>query len=279
MRSLPWIINRSWGLLTARYRKLPDFIIIGVQKAGTSTLFEYLKLHPDLKVATTKEVHYYDEKYRRGKFYYKSFFPLKNNKNLTGESSPFYFFHPRVPKRIFKDNPNVRLIVLLRNPVERAFSHYQHNLRKNREPIESFSEAIKNEEIRIEEDRKLCCGNRSHSCYEYKHFSYLQRGKYSEQIEKWLHFFDINQFLFLKSEDFFEYPKSQLQRCYEFLGIRNIFPKEIKVYNAGKYSHKPSDETIKSLIPYLQEENKKLSELIGKEFRWDNIFKKDINDY
>src|SRR4051812_46716716 len=153
----------------AHYRASPDFIIIGVQKGGTSSLFEYLKQHPNIKTSVVKEVHYYDSDYKKGMKWYRSFFPLneKNKKIIYGEASPYYFFHPLVPERIYKDNPNIKLILLLRDPVDRAYSHYQMERRKGREKLKSFEEAILKETERIQKGHDAIVNEKK--LYDYHH--------------------------------------------------------------------------------------------------------------
>jgi hypothetical protein len=169
----------------ARFRALPDFLIIGVHLH----LFEYLKQYPNIKTPVFKKVHYYD-------------FSKKSKHILYGEASPYYFFH-LVPERVFKDNPNIKLILLLRDPIERAYSPYQMERRKGREKIKSFEEAISVEAERIQEGyNAIVTGKES---YNYKHhiYDYLARGCYDEKLKHWLKYFKKKQLMVLKSEGFF----------------------------------------------------------------------------
>lgn len=195
---------RKW---TYRWRMGPDFMIIGAQKAGTSALFNYLSKHPQVFMATAKELHFFDLNYEKGDPYYLKHFMTKaavaqqrEKRNfLQGEASPYYLFHPHVPQRVLQYNPGMKIIILLRDPAQRAISHYKHNVRAKREPL-SFEEAIDNEEARIgEETKRLTLDPRYHS-YAHRHYSYRARGLYQEQIERWLAVFPEQQVLVLPSQ-------------------------------------------------------------------------------
>ena len=137
--------------LTAKKRILPSFIIIGAQRCGTTSLYDYLSHHPQIIPSPVKELFYFDDYYTRPIEWYKSFFPTKKEQEklerdlvasvITGEASPSYFFHPYAAKRIKETLPQIKLILVLRDPIERAYSHYTHIKRVNREPL-SFEEAI-----------------------------------------------------------------------------------------------------------------------------------------
>lgn len=253
----------------AHFRALPDFIIIGVQKGGTSTLYEHLKQHPLIKTAIFKEVHYYDIQYGKGKNWYKSFFPLvsKNKGIVYGEASPYYFFHPLVPERIYKDNPHIKLILLLRNPVDRAYSHYQMERRKGRENLKTFEEAVLKETERLRNGYKIISNRKKTYDYNHQIYSYISRGLYDEQIKRWLKYFKREQILVLKSEDFFASPQHILERVYSFLKIPVIFPKNMLTKNQGSYNPVGTD-IMKHLHDYYKPYNEKLSQILGENFLW-----------
>ena len=145
--------RRRFRHATRTRRILPSFLIIGAQRAGTTSLFRYLLAHPDVAgpsggdaaVWWVKETHFFDEKYSKGLDWYRSFFPLDATRQrrrkrghdlLAGEATPYYMFHPAVPARAAATLPDVRLIALLRDPVERAYSHYQMMSRTGREKLD-----------------------------------------------------------------------------------------------------------------------------------------------
>lgn len=262
------IPKEKYRVLTAPLRMSPDFIIIGVQKGGTTSLFSYLSQHPQLKLARRKELHYYDLNYDRGLSWYRSFFPIKPvyRNVLTGEASPYYIFHPLVPERIYKDNPNIKLLLLLRDPIHRAYSHYQMEKRKGKEKVATFEEAIEKEAERIKNSTLTIQNNQ----YDYNHqvYSYLARGIYHEQIARYLNYFKREQLLVLKSEDFFSRPLEALEKVYLFLGIKSIFPEHISVKNGGNYLP-IGGEILNNLRVFYKPYNERLSALLGQEFNWD----------
>lgn len=241
--------------LTSPLRRLPDFIIIGAQKSGTSSLFYYLSQHPSIKVSVTKEVHYYNYYAKQGKGigWYKSFFPLalRSINKKTGEASPYYLFDESAAARLQRDIPDIKLIALLRNPVDRAFSAYNMNAAQgNRDGVRTFEQAIANSDLSMEASQ-----------------IYLQRGEYARHIKSWFKYFSRNQFLFIKSERFFEDPQSVLLQVYDFLGIDTVYPNNLRAQQVGTYSDL-SAQTRTRLEDYFSLPNQELAELLGEEFRW-----------
>ncbi|HEV2894458.1 MAG TPA: sulfotransferase, partial [Actinomycetota bacterium] len=150
---------QAYARPTAGLRLLPDYLIIGAQRAGTTSLHRYLIQHPGVRTTLrTKGVHFFDTAYGRGMSWYASRFPTKLTawyvarrhgvELRTGEASPYYLFHPHVPARVAEHLPQVRLIALLRDPVGRAYSHYQHEVARGFETL-SFEEAIEAEPARL----------------------------------------------------------------------------------------------------------------------------------
>ena len=143
--------------LTHPIRLLPDFLISGAQRGGTTSLYNYLQAHPCFELPTTKELHFFDRKFHRGLAWYRAHFPtylekcfaqrIQGRAFLTGEATPNYLFHPLVSRRVAEVLPRVKLIVLLRNPVDRAFSHYHHILDLGYEHL-PFAEAQWNLSLR-----------------------------------------------------------------------------------------------------------------------------------
>ena len=162
---------------------LPNFIIIGVQRGGTTSLYKYLTKHPKIIPAIKKEIHFFDNNFHKGISWYQSQFKqnrllmllYKKKKfydSITGEATPYYIYHPYGVERISKLIPNVKLIILLRNPVERAYSHYQHELRLKVEKI-SFEDALKQESNRLEGEIEKMLEDETYYSFNHKHFSYL----------------------------------------------------------------------------------------------------------
>lgn len=263
--------------ITSRLRGLPDFVIIGAQKSGTTALYLFIIRHPAITHAATKEVQYFTRYFKRGKLWYRSNFPTNlsrhyfykktNQRLLSGEATPEYIFFPTVPSIMKEILPNVKLIVILRNPIDRAYSHYHHNLRRNREPL-SFEKAIEVEEERCGWERKQLIKNPYFIANSYSHYSYLARGIYADQLENWFKHYDRKNFLVLTMDDLRKNPQRVLNQVFDFLGV---FPFQVKnLQNLNVHNHKEMNEdTRKFLVEYFRPHNKRLSNLLQRSFDWD----------
>jgi len=273
--------NQLWRLATARWRVLPHFVIIGAQKAGTTSLYNYLIAHPDVIAAARKEVHFFDVSYPRGERFYRSMFPtavtLQRRERrtgrpaITGEASPYYMFHPLVPSRMARMVPDTKLIVLLRDPVERAISHFKHEVRAGRETL-TLTDALESESDRLkgEEDRLRTIGDAGAS-YAHQNFSYVARGRYAEQIQRWLDFFPRSQILALRAEDLFEDPVGTYRRVLEFLDIEPAGEPVFDVYNQGSPVSVDEQGARRTLAGRFADGNAELSALLGPEFHWPEV--------
>jgi hypothetical protein len=241
--------------------KPPEFIIIGAQKGGTTTLHRYLTDHPDVSEALRKEIHYFSWSYSNGMLWYLSHFPEPDGFRLVGEASTSYIHDPEVPDRIRQAIPAVKLIALLRNPIDRAYSQYQMNVRKKFEEL-SFEDAIAQEPERLRS-----APSRSSTLWRYS--SYLARGRYAEQLERWFAVFPREQLLILQSETFFAQPEIGLAQTLAFLDLRSWHPADFDVYNSGAYTDM-HPETRARLVAYFAPHNQRLYELLGQDFGWDH---------
>lgn len=268
-RKLIRVLSQPYRLATANSRSLPDFIIVGTQKGGTSSLFYYLSQHPQVTPAIQKEIHYFDNAYEKGERWYKARFPvLKKNgaqKVITGEASPYYIFHPYAVKRIARDVPNAKLIVLLRNPVERAYSHYQMATRKGMETL-SFEEAVEIEESRLKPEIEMLDADESYRSYVHQSFSYVARGFYADQLERLFKHVSRENVLILNSEAFFSNPQHACDKAFTLLGVSPFILRNAKAVNFSTYPRDiPRRERLRALY---ESHNKRLYELLGVEFDW-----------
>jgi hypothetical protein len=232
---------------------LPDFVIIGAQKGGTSFLYHLLTRHPLVEPAARKELHFFDnpERFDNGAGWYRRCFPQagwkEGQRSITGEATPSYLFDPPVAKRMAGVVPQARLIALLRNPIDRAYSHYQMQVKRGTEPL-SFEEAI-----------------------EQQHTSYVSRGIYVDQLLRWFEFFGKEQMLILKSEDFFERPVETLKVVLTFLDLPDWQPDASALQqrrHTGAYTQKMDPSTRRRLEAYFEPYNKRLYEYLGVDFGW-----------
>lgn len=250
---------------------LPDFLIIGAQKCGTTFLYDLLSLHPEVEPATTKEVHYLDQRFGEGVEWYRSHFaalPRSDSRRaVTGEATPYYLFYPHAPARAARLMPEARLLILLRNPVDRAYSHYHHMLRRGRESL-SFKEAVRAEEFRLRgEVEKIMEDERYHS-YNHQWFSYLSRGVYIDQILAWQQYFDARQMLVLKSEDLFSDTLATFKTAARFLGLEDWEPaaRAPTVKTGGYAPMEPGSR--RWLQEYFEPHNRRLYEHVGADLGW-----------
>jgi hypothetical protein len=275
--------SRRFREATSRARILPSYLIIGAQRAGTTSLYDYLCRHPDVAGPTAaktdipwaKELHFFDDKFWLGVDWYRSFFPLaatravirrRGGDLLAGEASPSYLFHPAVPERVAVTVPNVRLIALLRDPIERAYSHYQLMVRTGREKL-SFEEAVAAEDDRLAAEEERMRADPQYSSANYRHYAYLTRGLYADQLERWLAYFSREQLLVVRAEDFRAKPGEVYAEIIAFLGLRPWQPDEFPPRNRASYA--PIDPALRArLEERFAEPNARLARLLDRDFGW-----------
>lgn len=267
----------SFRRLTSPMRILPDFLIIGAQKCGTTSLYLTLAQHLNVRPAYVKEVRYFNNFFEKGVNWYRSHYPsylyrYLNNKLygrdfITGEGEPSYLPNPIVPQRVFDLIPEVKLIVMLRNPVDRAYSHYNHRLSRGREKL-SFEEVVKLDKEKL----KNGWGNLKTGDYKSlgtMHYSYLPRGIYVDQLKLWMGVFPKEQFLIIKAEDYFSDTRTIFNKVLTFLNLPESDLVTFKKSNAGKYKKKMSATIRKDLVNYFYPHNQQLYEFMGTDFFWD----------
>ena len=284
----------KWRLrfLNAGSRVWPDFLIIGASKSGTTSLWNYIVQHPNVipNYKGKKEIQFFDQKAnknfpqgsKKSLRWYKAHFPTRddifkkrkelNSRNiLVGEATPGYLFHPLAPPQIKDLMPNVKLIVLLRNPIQRAFSHYQHEFRSNQENL-SFAEAVKAEPSRISGSYEKILSKKDFFCPEYYYHSYLERGKYYDQLMRWYNYFPKDKFLIIKSEEFFEHPETIYKNVLKFLDLPTFEKTEFEKLNQSSYNIPSTtcfENVVQELGKYYLKENQKLYKLLGVDFKWE----------
>ncbi len=274
IRKMTKPIRRTYRQVSSKRRVLPNFIIIGAQKCGSTSLYNYIIQHPGIVRSHVQEIHYFDngltrdvDAYAKGERWYRSNFPLASEMaggKQTFECSPLYIYHPLVPKRIANLLPQIKLVALLRNPVERAISHYFHEQRKGRETLPVMDAFL------AEPDRLAVLEESSD--YKSKAFlnhSYLRRGRYAEQLQRYLEYFERKQILVINSELLFDEPSEALRRVFEFVDLDSSFEvPNLKPSNVGKNRTKVAPEIYQYLDDYFKPYNTALFDLIGQEFPW-----------
>ena len=257
-------------------KSLPDFVIIGAMKAGTTSLYDFIVRHPAIAPASRKELHYFSLNYEKGELWYRAKFPTKlskyyfykktGQKLLSGEATPGYLFYPLIPERMKEILPDVKLIVILRNPVDRAYSDYHMRFRTKKEQL-SFEKAIELEEERCAGERELMIKNSDFEPEHYRMHSYLARGVYADQLENWFKHYDRENFLILTTEYLRESPQKVLDQVFDFLGVSPLQVEDLKDRNVGSYKEM-NKNTRKFLIEYFKPHNEQLSKLLQRSFDW-----------
>jgi hypothetical protein len=223
-------VSLTAGRLTSPARMLPGFLIVGAQRCGTTSMYRTLSQHPAVvKSVLHKGVHYFDMNYERGLSWYRAHFPLtatarraaagSGSAPLTFESSPYYMFHPLAPARIAADLPGVKLLVLVRDPVERAYSAHAHELARGFE-TESFERALELEEERTASGAARIQAEPGYLSHAHQHQAYLARGRYAEQLEVLDKHIGADRILVVDSGDFFTRPEPAYDRVLDFLGLK-----------------------------------------------------------
>jgi hypothetical protein len=247
-------------------RALPDAVILGAMKSGTSSLHGYLVQQPGVIEPLRKEIHYFDVHYGRGESWYRANFGRLGEPGLNLDSSPYYLLHPAVPRRMRALLPDVKLIVLLRDPVRRAYSHYWHERDKRREPL-GFEQAVDAEPQRLGNAHVQLADGTLERSAAHQHFSYLARGRYAEQLAGWFAEYPRGQFLVLKFEDLARDPLGVLNATLGFLGLPPAAEVSLEARNTRKYP--PMAETTAArLREYFAPHNRQLEALLGRPMGW-----------
>lgn len=262
-------------------RALPDFLIIGGQRCGTSSLYKYLGAHPQMVPSLRKETRYFSVEYERGIGWYRAHFPTAaamhglqwlRGSSRTFEATPDYLFDPRTPSRVAATLPHARFVVLLRDPVARAYSHWRHIRQLGFEAL-SFTDAVKLESERIGDGLERLHRGEVGSFKDAFRFSYITRGHYAEQLERWLQVFPADHFLILGAEDFYSHPEQVLAQVCRFVGVDEWMPTEFRNYSrSATSSYSGQDDVTEALQEDLRKhfaaENEGLPRIAGRRFPW-----------
>ncbi len=253
--------------LTAARRALPDVVIAGAQKAGTTYLWSLLARQPGWWGPPIKEIHYFDLNHRRGEAWYRAHFRPKAPGRLQVEASPFYMFHPSAPARLAAALPEARVIVLLRDPAERAYSHFKHNQRAGREPL-SFADACAAEEARIAPDLAALAADADAACPNLRHYSYIARGDYAAQVERLQAVLAAERLHFVDAAPLFAGAGDEIARLEGFLGQRlDLDAAHGARRNAGGHgSRRPAE--IAGIAQHFAASDARLRALTGRDWSW-----------
>lgn len=275
-------VFRVLGRVTVGLRPAPDYLIIGTKRGGTTSLYKYLNRHPNVVsmwpgVENAKKTHYFDQHFDRGDRWYREHFPTTLQRGrierrtgaptVTGEAAPYYMFHPLVVGRVREHLPEARILVLLRNPVDRIWSHHHERVNAGTETL-SFTDALEAEEGRLAGEAERIVAQPGYYSERHDFCSYLARGRYLEHLEPWLEAFPAEQIHIIRSEDLYRQPQVTLPAVHRFLGIPEIAPDVPHRFNyipASKMD--PADRAW--LSDYYTPHVKALEERLKRSFEWD----------
>lgn len=271
--------NFLYRFLTSGFRAFPDFIIIGVGRAGTTALYSYLIQHPKITPAFTTnnedvaDLHFFEYMISDNPRWYKSHFPILFSKSqqdhsITGEFTSTYMYHPDVAQRIFQLLPKIKIIIILRNPIDKAYATYQQQFRFG-EITTTFEETINAEFRRMRLNRDFSKFNTGNRDFENSVVhNIIRHGIYVNYLKNWFKIFDKNQILILNSDDLKNSTQETLNQIFDFLNISNFKIPDITPVNVGKYPP-INKNTRKKLIDFFRPHNQKLNELLSTKLNWD----------
>jgi hypothetical protein len=275
---------RSFGIGTSSMRCLPDFLIIGTHRAGTTSLHAALEQHPCVlrnfpRVQNIKGVRYFDEHYYRGPAWYVSHFPtvayrnalqrLRRSPVLVGEASPYYLFHPLAAERASALLPSARLIVLLRNPIERAHSHWRRERRDGREPLPTFEEALAAESQRLAGEEERIRRDARYYSYPHENWSYQSQGLYLAALQRWFDLFPREQVFIESSERFKRDPQGIYERVLGFLGLPPFRLRNTRPLNVDPSDSTLPEHTRAALMDQFAPHNHRLEQCLAMKFGWE----------
>lgn len=268
---------RATGRVTASARMTPSFLIVGAQRCGTTSMYKTLSQHPMVLPAVLhKGAHYFDTGYGHGSSWYRGHFPLLASARraapapdrlpITGESSPYYLFHPLAGQRIHDDLPGVKLLVLLRDPVERAYSAHTHETARGFE-TEPFARALELEPVRLAGEEAKLIADPTYQSHSHQHHAYITRGRYAEQLRRLEGLFGRDRMHVVDSQRFFTEPEPVFAEVVEFLGIGGARGIVFEKHNARPRSPMPESLRV-SLEEQLADSDAELESWLGRPPSW-----------
>lgn len=262
---------------TSHLRALPAFLVIGTMRGGTSSLYQYLAAHPQVVPPLRKEVEFFSRFHDRGVDWYQQHFPMRSRllamrslggAGVTFEATPYYLFHPHAAERAFRLLPEARIVVLLRDPVSRARSHHQHMSRLALEML-PFEDAVAEEPARTATEWQRMVQDPTYDSLAVHRYSYLARGQYADQLERWLGFYTTSRMLILESADLYAAPAETFTRITEFLGLRPWQPPQFDNHSLAPQTPRATrTEEDRALAARFAEDASRLTSLLGRTPSW-----------
>ncbi len=265
----------AWGMATARWRMLPDVIVVGAQRSGTTTLFHLLEQHPSMVRATlNKGTGYFDDDFARGVRWYRAHFPLRvvarlrtgRRRPLTFEISGYYLFHPLAAERLAATLPGVKVVAMVRDPVVRAHSAHRHEFARGFE-TEEFPQALAAEPHRLAGVEEDLTRNPGTVNYAHRHHAYVGRGQYGPQLQRYVDQVGPHRLHVIEAERFFADPIACFGELQAWLGLERWDPEEVPVWNARpRLDMDP--ETRNGIRALFEESDAQLTEILTHPPAW-----------
>ncbi|WP_285705999.1 sulfotransferase [Microtetraspora sp. NBRC 16547] len=277
---------RAYGMATASARPDPDFLLIGAKRGGSTSLYYALLEHPRIiplfpaagllpKANHTKGVHFFDSNYERGLRWYRSHLPSRTARSraarraggpvLAGEGSPYYLHHPLAARRARQDVPGARILLILRDPVERTFSHYRERVRSGVENL-PFEEALAMEAERTAGEERRLISDPTYRSYAHEQQSYVAQSEYDVALRRWFEHFPADRFHVIGSEEFYRDQQRACDEVADFLGLPHApLPDAGKVWNPAPKAEL-SASTRRRLVEHFAPHNAALEKLLGRSF-------------
>jgi hypothetical protein len=269
----------GYGWVTADGRMLPSFLICGGQRCGTTSLYRALADHPVVvKAVLHKGVHYFDTDYHRGMRWYRAHFPLRATAALvesrwgvpaqTFESSPYYMYHPHAGPRIAADLPGVRLVVLVRDPVERAYSQHAHELARGFETEPDFERALDLEPSRVDGELDRMLADPGYYSFSHQHHAYRARGEYATHLRRLADLVGRDRLHVIEAERFFAKPEESYDGVLDFLGLPRLGYPAFEQHNARPRAETMPARVAAELREHFREYDQQLCAFLGREVSW-----------
>ncbi|GGS83134.1 deacetylase sulfotransferase [Planobispora rosea] len=277
---------RLYGMATAHFRPDPDFLLIGAKRGGSTSFYYALLEHPRIvplfpaagflpKANHTKGVHFFDSHYGRGMRWYRSHLPSRYSRArasrraggpvLTGEGSPYYLHHPLAAERAARHVPDARILLILRDPIERTFSHYRERVRSGAEDL-SFEDALAAEKERTAGEEERLLADPSATSYAHEQQSYVAQSEYARCLRRWLEHFPPSQVHVLTSEEFYRDPQRACDEAVAFLGLPPaVLHSASRVWNPAPRADLDED-VRRRLAEHFAPHNADLERLLGRGF-------------
>ncbi len=259
----------AWGMATVSLRPPPEIIVVGAQRAGTTTLFRLLSEHPQLRRPTVdKGTGYFDDAYRRGPRWYRAHFPVRRpgGRQKAFECSGYYLFHPLAAERIARDLPGCQVVVMVRDPVARAYSAHRHELARGYEGL-GFSEAVALESERTRGLTQTLAAEPAAASFAHRHHCYLQRGHYAEQVQRFVDALGADRVHVIDADVQFADPIATYLQLQERLGLSPYRPAVVGRWNERPGPTLPADLELR-LRAHFEPHDAALAQLIGHVPSW-----------